>query len=524
MSSFRRNLSLIPCSNVWRANRVRNAIRFSHHFEKEFGKEQKMELEKHFHHFRGNIIGNKQDFHTHYGKKHILYADWTASGRLYKPIEDKILHQFGPFVANTHTETNVTGKSMTWAYKEAKSIIKKHVNASDSDLLFFEGTGMTGALHKIQRLLGLTLHEKYRVVVRETQKPVVFITHMEHHSNQTSWEETVADVVVIPPDAKGEVSPRMLEQAIKEYGDRPLKIGSFTACSNVTGIQTPYHQLAEVMHRHGGICFVDFSASAPYIPIDMHPKNQQAYLDGIFFSPHKFLGGPGSMGVAIISNKLYKNKVPDRPGGGTVLWTNPWGEKSYISNIEEREDGGTPGFLQAIKTALAICLKEEMGSELMLAQDKKLVHLLLERLAENKKVVILEESRWDRLPIVSFYVEGVHHQIIVKLLNDVYGIQVRGGCSCAGTYGHYLLKIDEGQSFAITNEIDKGNQLVKPGWIRVSLHPTMTEKEVLYIAKAIGNIVEQIDQYKEDYRYIPEINDFQHKNEPIISYEQWFAF
>lgn len=482
------------------------------------------ELEKYFQSFRENIIGNDQIFHTHYGKQRLYYADWTASGRLYKPIEEKLLYQFGPFIANPHTETNITGKSMTCAYDEAKNIVKQHVHASENDVVLFEGTGMTGSLCKIQRILGLTLHEKYKTEQERqaSSKPVVFITHMEHHSNQISWEETIADVVIIPPDSCGEVSPHMLEKAIKQYEDRPLKIGSFTACSNVTGIQTPYHQLAEVMHRYGGICFIDFSASAPYLSINMHPKNPMESLDGIFFSPHKFLGGPGTMGVAVISKKIYHNNTPDRPGGGTVNWTNPWGGKSYISDIEEREDGGTPGFLQAIKTALTIRLKEKMCSEYMIEQDKKLMNIMLDRLNRNKKIILLEEKKKDRLPIISFYVEGIHYQLIVKLLNDVYGIQVRGGCSCAGTYGHYLLGIERKTSKQITNEIDKGNLFAKPGWVRVSLHPTMTEQEVLYIAAGICDIVNQIETYKKDYTYNPESNDFQHENERPVMYNSWF--
>jgi selenocysteine lyase/cysteine desulfurase len=383
---------------------------------------------------------------------------------------------------------------------------------------------MTGALSKIQRILGLSLHEKYKNMkeIIDLNKPVVFITHMEHHSNQISWEETIADVVVIPPDSNGEVSPEMLETVIKEYKDRPMKIGSFSACSNVTGIQTPYHQLAEVMHRYGGVCFVDFSASAPYVHINMHPTNQLGHLDGIFFSPHKLLGGPGTMGVAILSKELYCNQIPDRPGGGTVNWTNPWGGKSYLSDIEEREDGGTPGFLQAIRTALAIRLKDEMGCEYMKAQDKHLLNLLLGRLDRNKKIIILEEHKLERLPIISFYVENIHHQLIVKLLNDVHGVQVRGGCACAGTYGHHLLKINREQSQSITDEIDKGNLSVKPGWVRVSLHPTMTEKEVLDIGDGICEVVNQIEQYKEDYRYNWESNEFYHKNERNIDLDSWF--
>ena len=481
-------------------------------------------LEKHFQFFRKNIIGNEQLIHTPYGQKKIQYADWTASGRLYRPIEEKILDQFGPYVANTHTETNITGKSMTWAYREAKNIIKKHVNANENDLLLFEGSGMTGAIRKIQRLLGLTLHEKYKGLneLKDWVKPVVFITHMEHHSNHISWEETFADVVIVPPDDRGDVSPIMLEKMIKRYEDRPLKIGSFTACSNVTGIVTPYHQLAEVMHKYDGICFIDFSASAPYIKMDMHPKNELQYLDGIFFSPHKFLGGPGTMGVAIVSKKVLQTKTPDRPGGGTVNWTNPWGEKSYLSNLEEREDGGTPGFLQGIRTALAIVLKEQMGTENIFSQDKKLTQLLFTQLKQNKRIIMLDQHKEERLPIISFYVEGIHHQLIVKLLNDVHGIQVRGGCSCAGTYGHYLLNIDRQRSKSITNEIDKGHYFTKPGWVRLSLHPTMTESDVTFISHAISDVISNVNHYKKDYEYSPECNDYQHRNECNIDYGSWF--
>ncbi|WP_338471644.1 aminotransferase class V-fold PLP-dependent enzyme [Niallia sp. XMNu-256] len=482
------------------------------------------DLEEHFQFFKKNIIGNEQFFNTPYGTKKIHYADWAASGRLYKPIEEKILYQFGPFVANTHTETNVTGKSMTWAYREAKNIIKKHVNADENDILIFEGSGMTGAICKIQRLLGLLVHEndKNFYKQRDRSKPVIFITHMEHHSNQISWEETFADVVIVPPNDHGDVSPIMLEKMIKRYEDRPLKIGSFTACSNVTGIVTPYHELAEVMHKYGGICFVDFSASAPYVKMNMHPEKAMQHLDGIFFSPHKFLGGPGTMGVAIVSKKVVQTKTPDRPGGGTVNWTNPWGEKSYIANLEEREDGGTPGFLQAIRTALAIRLKEEMRIENISVQDKKLTQLLFKQLEQNKRINILEKRKKDRLPILSFYVDNLHHQLFVKLLNDVYGIQVRGGCSCAGTYGHYLFGINKQQSESIKEEITKGHYESKPGWVRLSLHPTMTEEEVIFLAEAINDITFNMKTYKKDYTYLPNFNDFQHKNERKINYESWF--
>ena len=397
-------------------------------------------LQTDFQTFKKGIIGNNEFFKTPFGEKKICYADWTASGRLYRPIEEKIMEQFGPYIANTHTETNVTGKAMTQAYHKAKQIIKNHVNANENDVLLFEGTGMTGAICKLQRILGLSVNEriKQKLQLNEKKRPVVFITHMEHHSNHTTWEETIAEVVIIPPDSNGDVSAASLESLLIKYQDRDVKIGSFTSCSNVTGIYTPFHELAKMMHKYGGYCFVDFSASAPYIDINMHPEDPSASLDAISFSPHKFLGGPASSGLVIFSKELYSNQIPDRPGGGTVNWTNPWGGKSYIDKIEDREDGGTPGFIQAIRAALAIKLKEKMGTDKIQKKDKELLTILFDRLQKNPRIKILEEEKKHRLPIISFYAEGIHYNLIVKLLNDVHGIQVRGGCSCAGTYGHYL--------------------------------------------------------------------------------------
>ncbi len=321
------------------------------------------QLELYFNQFRQHIIGIDQEFESPFGNKKIIYTDWTASGRLYRPIEEKLCNEFGPFVANTQTETTVSGTAMTKAYHEAKHIIKNHVNCDEDDVLIVSGNGMTDVVNKFQRILGLKIPENLQqyTVVPDEIRPVVFITHMEHHSNQTSWLETIAKVEVIPPDEDGLFSIENLKILLEDYKERTLKIASVIGGSNVTGIQTPYHEIAEVMHENGGVCFVDFACSAPYVKIDMHPENELQNLDAIFFSPHKFLGGPGTSGVLIFNKKLYKNMVPDCPGGGTVSWTNPWGEHKYIENIEDREDGGTPGFLQTIKAALSIKLKEQMG-------------------------------------------------------------------------------------------------------------------------------------------------------------------
>ncbi|NNC69788.1 MAG: aminotransferase class V-fold PLP-dependent enzyme, partial [Flavobacteriaceae bacterium] len=298
-------------------------------------------LESYFQKFRKDIIGDSHTFQSIHGTQKVLYADWIASGRLYQPIEDTISNIIGPMVANTHSFSSETGKASTYAYTHARQIIKEHVNANKDDVLVTAGTGMTDVLSRLQRVMGLRWPDavKDRISISEKDRPVVFITHMEHHSNHVPWMETIADVVILPCNEHKLVCPKNLEASLEKYKDRPLKIGAFTGCSNVSGIITPYHQLAKIMHQHGGYCFIDLAASAPYVKIDMHPKDPEERLDAIFFSPHKFLGGPGTCGVLVFNKELYNTDCPDVPGGGNVKWTNPWGEYGYHDDIETKEDG-----------------------------------------------------------------------------------------------------------------------------------------------------------------------------------------
>ena len=485
------------------------------------------ELQNYFSPFRNNIIGINESFTTPFGEKKLIYADWIASGRLYKPIEEKICETFGPLVGNTHSEASITGTTMTLAYHEAHRIIKQHVNAGKDDVIITAGSGMTTVVCKFQRLLGLKIPEQLvdHINLPSELKPVVFITHMEHHSNQTTWLETIADVIVIDPKDNGLVDVDDFNEKLKKYADRKLKIGAFTAASNVTGIEPDYYELAKIIHQHGGYCFVDFACAAPYVKIDMHPDDSEAKLDAIFFSPHKFLGGPGTPGVLIFDSKLYKNKVPDLPGGGTVDWTNPWGQHKFINNIEAREDGGTPAFLQTIKAALCIKLKEEMGTEKIRKREEELVKIALSGLKKIPTVHILAGNIEHRLGAISFYVEDIHYNLIVKLLNDRFGVQVRGGCSCAGTYGHYLLHVDPNRSKQITDKIDMGDLSEKPGWVRMSIHPTMTNEELNIITDGIAKIVENINDWSKDYYYDKSKNEFFHKlsnGEELNKIKSWF--
>tara|TARA_B110000208_G_scaffold120100_1_gene146760 strand:- start:1765 stop:3231 length:1467 start_codon:yes stop_codon:yes gene_type:complete len=487
-----------------------------------------MSLEQYFDQFRKNIVGINQTFLSPYGEKKMVYTDWTASGRLYHSIEEKMLHKFGPFVANTHTETSTSGAAMTLAYREARKIIKNHVHADDNDVLITSGSGMTGVVNKFQRILGLKVSESLKAytTIPEDLKPIVFISHMEHHSNQTSWLETIADVVVVPCDDEGLFCLNNFEKTIQNHQHRKIKIASITSCSNVTGIKTPYHEVAKLIHKYNGLCFVDFACCAPYVDINMHPNEADEALDAIFFSPHKFLGGPGSSGVLIFNKSLYKNTIPDNPGGGTVSYTNPWGEHDYFDDVETREDGGTPAFLQTIKIALSIQLKEQMGTANIKKREDEVNEMLFETLESLSGVKILAPNQKKRLSIFSFYFEKYHFNLVVKLLNDRFGLQTRGGCSCAGTYGHFLLNVDQATSNKIKGQILEGCSTAKPGWVRLSLHPTITNEEVTFICNSLKQLTKNIEEWAKDYSYDAQKNDYVHNTQEPIEKElvaAWFS-
>lgn len=482
-----------------------------------------IDLEQYFERFRRNVIGYNKTIQTPYGEKPLVYADWVASGRFYAPIERTITHTLGPLIGNTHTETNITGTSMTLAYEEAKQIIKRHVHAKpEEDILILTGSGMTGAVNKFIRILGWKIHERYRddINLPLKERPVVFTSIMEHHSNDITWRESIAEVVYIPHD-EHTLLPDLeaFEEVLEIYKDRKYKVASISACSNVTGIQTDYHAIAKIMHRHGGYCFVDFAASAPYVDMVMRPSNSEEKLDAIFFSPHKFVGGPGTSGILLFDRKLYHNTVPDNPGGGTVRWVDRWGDQSYwdtqkIEDIEAREDGGTPPFLQAIKASLCMLLKEEMDTSKIEAREKELLQIALPALKRNTKIQLLNGQIEERLGILSFFLteHPSCYNLMVQLLNDRYGIQVRGGCACAGPYGHFLLNINQLRSKQIQGEIVEGNTANKPGWVRLSLHPLMTNMELYYILNAIESITNHFDDLKKDYIPVPSSTSWRHKD------------
>lgn len=474
-----------------------------------------------FDEIRKNVVGCSQSFDTPFGSFDMLYADWVASGRLYAPIEEAIATKFGPWVANTHSYSNKTGSLMTTAYNQAKQIIREHVNASENDMLVLTGSGMTGGVVRLQQILGLCVQQN-SPHLHEEDRPIVFITHMEHHSHHVSWMETVADVVIVPPGKDLKIDLDLLQAEIDKYADRKLKIGAFTAGSNVTGVITPIHEMAEVMHKNGGYCFVDYAATAPYVTMNMHPENDLQNLDAIYFSPHKFLGGPGACGVMLFNKKIYTGKSCV-PGGGNVTWTNPWGDYGFTSNDEAKEDGGTPGFLQAIRAALAIRLKDKMGTENIERREEELVSKAFERMNQMEGVRIVGEQESKRIGVVSFNIDEIHYNAVVRIMNDRFGIQIRGGWACASTYCHYLFELDQSQSKRLTDGIDSQNLTGKPGWARMSLHPTMTNEQLDYALDAIEYIAKNKQLLKEEYVYDIKTNDFKLQKEAVDDNEQQAA-
>jgi selenocysteine lyase/cysteine desulfurase len=493
---------------------------------------------------RNEIVGADAPVTTPFGERLMVYADYTASGRCLGFVE-RYVQNLQRIYANTHTEDDISGRSMTQLVEQAERGIKRSVNAGPDGRIICVGTGATGAIDKLQQIVGVALPPATRDNLTrmlsgalgeeadarfaeyvKTHQPVVFVGPYEHHSNEISWREGLATVVEVDLDADGGVDLAHLERLLQDpaYQGRS-RIGSFSAASNVTGMRTPVHEIACLLHRHDAIACFDYAASAPYVEIDMNPPagkyDGDASIDAVFISPHKFLGGPGSTGVLVFNRRIYHSELPPSvSAGGTVDYVGPTGQ-DFIARIEEREKAGTPGVLQILKAGMAFAVKDRIGVAVIEAREHELLQMTLERWRGNPDIELLgNPDPRRRISIVSFNLRDprgkyLHPKFVTTLLNDLFGIQSRAGCSCAGPYGHRLLDIDFERSERYRAWIHKGYSGIKPGWCRISLHYAMDDIEVEYILDAIDFIAAHGHRFLPLYNFDLHTGAWQHKADAV---------
>lgn len=476
---------------------------------------------------RRSIIGEGRVLETPFGSRRVTYADYTASGRNLSFIEDFIRDEVMPLYANTHTETSGTGAQTTRFREDARAIIHAAMGGGPEDVVIFAGSGATGAVNKLIDILNIripaNLDERYHLLahIPPEQRPVVFIGPYEHHSNELPWRESIADVVTIMEDFDGRIDLAQLEEELIRYQERPLKIGSFSGASNVTGIGSRTGTIAALLHRYGALSFWDFAAAGPYVRIEMNLNdgNEEGalqYKDALFVSPHKFVGGPGTPGILMAKRALFTNRVPSSPGGGTVAYVNPT-EHRYISDPVHREEGGTPAIIESIRAGLVFQLKESIGSDLIHEREEDFIRRAIASWGQNPKLRILGNPDLWRLCIVSFVVRHgknvLHHNFVVALLNDLFGIQARGGCSCAGPYGHRLLGINLETSHDFECAIIEGAESVKPGWVRVNFNYFISEEGFQFLLDAVNFIAEHGWKFLPLYRVELTTGSWHHRDE-----------
>jgi selenocysteine lyase/cysteine desulfurase len=471
-------------------------------------------------------VGKAASIVTPFGRRLLFYADLTATGRFVHFVE-AWLSQVRPYYANTHTAVSSTGRVMTKLREQSRHVIRRTVNAGPDDVVVFVGSGATAAVNKLVGLLGISIPEplerehRLSAHIPEDSRPVVFVGPYEHHSNQLPWSCSTATLAEIVLDERGCVSLADLEQKLRIFRHRSLKIGAFSAASNVTGLLTDVRRVAATLHRHGALAVFDYAASGPYVPIDMHPADPDERIDALFVSPHKFMGGPNASGLLVAHKDLFRTARPERPGGGTVDYVagSDRDQIDYVKRLDDREEGGTPSIIGDLRAGVAFLLKEMVGPAQILEHELALSRRALARLGRHPRIEIYGPVDQPRLAILSFNVKGLHHDFVSTLLDHLFGIQNRAGCSCAGPYGHRLLGIEQKRSALYRAQIARGVVGIKPGWVRVSLPYYASDAEIEFVLRAIEFVADKGELFLPLYRLSWCDGIWQHLERPMRDVE-----
>ncbi|MEH6443641.1 MAG: aminotransferase class V-fold PLP-dependent enzyme [Oceanospirillaceae bacterium] len=471
---------------------------------------------------RASVIGDGMLFNTVFGSKPMIYADYTASGRSLTFIEEAISQHVLPFYANTHSETSYTGKQSTQYREQARAAIHSALNTGEKHKVIFAGSGATAAINKLIDMLNMRIpaelnaQYKFESQIEEAAKPVVFIGPYEHHSNELPWRESIATLVTIPLNAEGMIDTEYLEKQLQKYQDRARLIGSFSAASNVTGLKTEVKKVSTLLHKYNAMSCWDYAAAAPYVGIDM----QGDELDAVFISTHKFIGGPGTPGLLVVNGDYLHNSVPAVPGGGTVMFVTPQ-THTFIDNIERREEGGTPSIVESIRAGLVFNLQQQIGTEKIESLEHGYIQRAMQQLSKLDNFEILGSTTAQRLSILSFNIKHnnsvLHYGFVVALLNDIFGIQARGGCSCAGPYGHELLDLSIADSEAIEGQLHEGYMVLRPGWTRLNFNYFIDEQTFEYILGALTLVAEHGWRLLASYQFNQQLGTWEYVGGRTVS-------
>lgn len=471
-----------------------------------------------------DIIGKHEELLGPFGKRRIIYCDYTASGRSLKSIETFIQNEVLPTYGNRFAATSVNSSQTTLFREEARDILRRGLGASAEDAVIFVGSGSTGAIHKLVAALHFT------------EPPIVFIGAYEHHSNLLPWKEIAAKVIRIQENSNGLLDTDQLEDSLKKAAKEKKKmIGCFSTVSNVTGTLSQDLKITALLHRYGALSFWDYATAAPYVNINMNPTTTDypsgvAHKDALYFSMHKFVGGVQTPGVLVVKKSLLQNPVPHGVGGGAVSYVDR-DEHFYLSDAETREEGGTPAIVESIRAGLVFQLKLNITADWIMERQEALVRRAYSKWGNIPELVLLGSTKSPRLAIFSLLVCNVkteyylHHDFVCILLNDLYGIQARGGCASAGPYALDLLSIDQRLSRRYKNIHEQhviGRQDVhkffRPGFVRLNLPYFASDAEIEFVLNAVVAVAKNGWTMLPYYQMNSETGEWHHHNQTVCTF------